>query len=226
MSSEQLMEPYYTVMKLPDGDREEFILLLPFTPNNKQNMVAWLGAKSDGEAYGQRVLYEMPRDYLVYGPQQIEARISQDTSVSAQVTLWSQSGSKVTRGNMMVIPIEKSFLYVEPLYLLADQSQIPQLKRVIVATATSVAMEENLGLALAKIFGAPAAATGTPATPPAAPTRRPTLPGDIPGLISLANQQYLQAQDALKLGDWAKYGEAQKNLETTLKRLSQLAGVR
>ena len=178
---EQLMEPYYTIMRLPDGKSEEFILLLPFTPNNKQNMVAWLGAKSDGEAYGKRVLYEMPKDNLVYGPQQIEARISQDTSVSAQVTLWSQSGSKVTRGNLLIIPIEKSFLYVEPLYLLADQGQIPQLKRVIVSTATSVAMEENLGLALAKIYGAPSLATGRagngyPGPRHAAGKRNPSAP--------------------------------------------------
>jgi len=221
--TEQAMEPYYAIMRLPGETQEEFILLLPFTPNNKQNMVAWLGAKSDGEDYGKRILYQMPKDYLVYGPQQVEARISQDTTISAQLTLWNQSGSKVIRGNLLIIPIEKSFLYVEPLYLLASQSQIPQLKRVIVATSTGIAMEETLAVAVNRLYGGTASPGGTQ---PAGTTTQPTAPvsGDVAALIRQANQQYQQAQDALKAGDWAKYGEAQKALEATLKRLADLAG--
>lgn len=224
---EQAMEPYYSIMRLPDGQGEEFILLLPFTPNNKQNMVAWLGAKSDGADYGKRVLYQMPKDKLVYGPMQVEARVSQDTTISSQITLWSQAGSKVIRGNLLIIPIEKSFLYVEPLYLLAEQGQIPQLKRVIVSTANNVAMDENLGLALSKLFagvvlpGAQAPATTTTTTPqqPGTP-----LSTDVATLIRTASQQYQQAVDAMKAGDWAKYGEAQKALEATLNQLISLTG--
>jgi hypothetical protein len=226
---EQAMEPYFSIMRLPDGQSEEFILLLPFTPNNKQNMVAWLGAKSDGADYGKRVLYEMPKDKLVYGPMQVEARISQDTTVSAQITLWSQSGSKVIRGNLLIIPIEHSFLYVEPLYLLADQGKIPQLKRVIVATATGVAMDETLGLALTKLFTGVVlpGASPQPATPGASP-QQPTTPitADVASLIRSADQQYQKAQDALKAGDWATYGEAQKQLEATIKRLMELTGTK
>jgi uncharacterized protein len=224
---EQLMEPYYAIMRLPDGQGEEFILLLPFTPNNKQNMVAWLGAKSDGEDYGKRVLYQMPKDKLVYGPQQVEARISQDTDISAQLTLWNQSGSKVTRGNLLIIPIDQSFIYVEPLYILAEQGQIPQLKRVIVSTATNVAMDETLPLALQRLFASRGfTTTGTqPSTAtPAAGTQVTST--DVGALVLLASQQYQQAQDALKAGDWAKYGEAQKALEQTLKRLVDLTGVK
>lgn len=222
---EQNMEPYFAIMRLPDGTSEEFILLLPFTPNNKQNMVAWLGAKSDGENYGQRILYQMPKDRLVYGPMQVEARITQDTEVSAQITLWSQSGSSVSRGNLLIIPIENSFLYVEPLYLKAERGQIPQLKRVIVSTANGVAMDENLGLALRRLFTGVVLPGSAPATPaPGAGGQQPAGPvsTDVAALIRTAGQQYQQAQDALKIGDWAKYGEAQKALEATLNRLIEL----
>ncbi len=224
---EQAMEPYYGIMRLPDGQGEEFMLLLPFTPNNKQNMVAWLGAKSDGQDYGKRVLYQMPKDKLVYGPMQVEARVSQDTTISAQITLWSQSGSKVIRGNLLIIPIEKSFLYVEPLYLLAEQGQIPQLKRVIVSTANTVAMDENLGLAMRKLFpGVVLPGSQTPAPPTTTTPQQPTTPlsTDVATLIRTASQQYQQAVDAMKAGDWAKYGEAQKALEATLNQLIKLTG--
>ena len=225
--TEQAMEPYYGIMRLPDGQGEEFLLLSPFTPNNKQNMVAWLGAKSDGANYGKRVLYQMPKDKLVYGPMQVEARVSQDTTISSQITLWSQSGSKVIRGNLLIIPIEKSFLYVEPLYLLAEQGQIPQLKRVIVSTANSVAMDENLGLALRRLFSGIVLPGATPpTTTTTTTTTTPTTPlsTDVATLIRTASQQYQQAVDAMKAGDWAKYGEAQKALEATLNQLIQLTG--
>jgi hypothetical protein len=160
---------------------------------------------------------------------QIVARVSQDTEISSQITLWSQRGSKVIRGNLLIIPIEGSFLYVEPLYLLAEQGQIPQLKRVIVATATGVAMDENLGLALRKLFsgvvlpGSQPAQPTTPSTGTPQPAATP-VSSDVATLIRSASQQYQQAQDALKAGDWAKYGEAQKALEATLNRLIELTG--
>jgi uncharacterized membrane protein (UPF0182 family) len=223
----QPMDPYYTVMRLPGGTSEEFILLLPFTPNNKQNMLAWLGARSDGEDYGKLSLYQMPRDYLVYGPLQVDARISQDTTVSAQLTLWNQKGSTVTRGNLMIIPIGKSFLYVKPIYLLADQTQIPQLKRVIVVTADGVAMDNNLNLALAQLYGTgqgTAAGTQTPTQAPQGTQTTAPVSSDIASLIQQANQQYKQAQDALKAGDWAKYGDSLNALEDTLNQLAVLSG--
>jgi uncharacterized membrane protein (UPF0182 family) len=216
-------------MRLPGGQGEEFILLLPFTPNNKQNMVAWLGAKNDAEDYGQRLLYQFSKDKLIYGPMQIAARVSQDTNISAQLTLWNQSGSKVQIGNLLIIPIEKSFIYVEPLYLLAEQGQIPQLKRVIVATSSGIAMEENLGLALTKLFTGVTLQGATPVTTTTtapATTTQPAAPisSDVAALIKTANDQYQQAQDALKAGDWTAYGNAQKALQATLQQLTQLAG--
>jgi len=111
------MEPYYIIMELPDSNGPEFILMLPFTPANKNNMVAWMAARSDGEKYGQLLVYNFPKDKLVYGPTQIESRIDQDTDISQLLTLWSQRGSRVIRGNLLVIPINNSLLYVEPIYL-------------------------------------------------------------------------------------------------------------
>jgi len=227
---EQDIEPYYAIMRLPGETREEFILLMPFTPRNKQNMVAWLAAKCDGEDYGRRILFQIPKDRLIYGPMQVEARVSQDTVISAQITLWNQRGSKVIRGNMLVIPIEKSFLYVEPLYLLAETGQIPQLKRVIVATANNVAMDETLPLALGKLYsglalpggGPPSTSTGEPR----ATTTGQTVPGEIAQLVKSANDHYAKAQDALRAGDWARYGDELRLLEADLKRLSELTGTR
>ena len=224
----QTMDPYYSIMRLPGSTDEEYILLLPFTPNNKQNMVAWLAAGNDGANYGKLTLYEIPRDYLVYGPIQVDARISQDTTISAQLTLWSQSGSTVTRGNLIMIPIENSFLYIKSLYLLADQAQNPQLKRVIVVTSTNIAMDETLPLALAKLYGLAGTPTpGTPAGGGATPSQ-PSAPisSDVAALIKLANTQYLKAQDALKTGDWTSYGQAQSDLAKTLQQLSSLTGVK
>ncbi|NJO21482.1 MAG: COG1615 family transporter, partial [Spirulinaceae cyanobacterium RM2_2_10] len=141
---EQVMEPYYVIVRLPDAESEEFVLTLPFTPVNKNNMVAWLAARSDGDRYGKKLLYEFPKQQLVYGPQQIEARIDQNPQISQQLTLWSQEGSQVIRGDLFVIPIEQSLLYVEPIYLRAEQSELPELKRVILAYGDQIVMETTL----------------------------------------------------------------------------------
>ena len=150
---DNVMEPYFTIMKLPGMDKEEFILMLPFTPKGKQNMSAWMVARSDGEHYGKMIVYTFPKQKLIYGPSQIVARINQESEISGQISLWDQRGSKVIQGNLLVIPIEESLIYVRPLYLKADAGKIPELKRVIVGFEDQIAMEPTLEEALTKIFG-------------------------------------------------------------------------
>lgn len=151
-NEQQVVEPYYLTMKLPTGTSEEFILLRPFTPIQRRNMIAWLAARSDGEYYGSQLLYTFPKQELVFGPEQIEARINQDPVISQQISLWNREGSRAVQGNLLVIPIEQSLLYVEPLYLEAEQNQLPTLVRVIVAFANKIAMAPTLDEALRAIF--------------------------------------------------------------------------
>lgn len=146
--------PYYLIMALPGEEEEEFLLLQPFSPLEKTNMVAWMAARMDGERYGEILVFEFPKDKLVFGPVQIEARITNDPAISAQLALWNQAGSRVIRGNLLVIPVEDSLLYVEPLYLQAEQRPIPELKRVIVCYGDRVIMEPTLARALERMFGA------------------------------------------------------------------------
>ncbi len=148
----QPVEPYYLIMKLPTAEKEEFVLLLPFTPTQRTNLIAWLAARSDGEEYGKLLLYEFPKQQLVYGTEQIEARINQEPVISQQISLWNRQGSRVIQGNLLVIPIERSLLYVEPLYLEAEQNSLPTLVRVIVAYENRIVMAETLEQALQAIF--------------------------------------------------------------------------
>ncbi len=148
----QPVEPYYLIMKLPTATSEEFILLHPFTPQSRSNLIAWLAGRSDGRHYGKLLLYQFPKQELVYGPGQIEARINQDPLISQQISLWDRQGSRVIQGNLLVIPIKRSLLYVEPLYLEAEQNSLPTLARVIVAYENSIAMAETLEQALDAIF--------------------------------------------------------------------------
>jgi len=140
-------------MKLPEEDREEFVLILPFTPQDKPNLVAWMAARSDGEHYGDVTVFEFPKDRIFNGTAQVEARIDNDPAISEQFTLWDQSGSSVIRGNLLVIPIGESLLYAEPIYLQADSLAFPELKRVILATNEDVVMEETLDDAIRAILG-------------------------------------------------------------------------
>lgn len=217
---ERDMEPYYTIMRLPGEEKEEFILLLPFTPNKRDNMRSWLAARSDGKNYGKLTALEFPKAKLVYGPKQIDARIDQDTTISQQLTLWSQRGSQVLRGSLLAIPIEKSLLYVQPLYLAADQGSLPELKRVIVAFGDRIAMEETLDQALQRIFGAkPTADAPTPATTTAAAAVTP-----VKGDRSLARQaldSFQRSQELLKQGNWAGYGEELRKVEGLLKEMQK-----
>ena len=222
------MQPYYVIMGLPKTEGEEFLQILPFTPSRKDNMVAWMAARCDGENYGQLVLYEFPKQVLVYGPQQIEGRIDQNTDISQQLTLWNQQGSSVIRGNLLVIPVEQSLLYFEPVYLRADQGALPELKRVIVAYKNTIVMRKTLSEALAEIFGdAPGASSSAAAeSKPAQPTANiPTstasnAPAD---LVKAAIAAYEESQSALQSGDWAAYGQSQKRLGELLKQLNTSA---
>ena len=162
----------HIVMRLPDEPKAEFIYMVPFTPRGKDNLAAWMVARNDGDAYGKLRVYRLSRQSLVFGPQQIENRINQDTEISRQVSLWDQGGSKVIRGDLLVIPIEQSLLYVQPLYLQAEGGRIPELKRVVVAYQNQVVMEETLDAGLARLFGG-SAAKNEPAAGPEPPLRRP-----------------------------------------------------
>jgi len=147
------MDPYYILMKLPGSQQLEYLMMTPFTPQKRDNMIAWLAARCDFPDYGKMLFYELPKDKLIFGPNQISAMIDQSTTISQQLTLWDQKGSGVIRGKLIVIPIENSFLYVVPLYLKAEGTNFPQLKRVIVATGDKVVMEPTLDEALASLFG-------------------------------------------------------------------------
>ena len=205
---EQQLEPYYVILKLPGEEAEEFSLIMPFTPRNKQNTIAWLAGRSDGDFLGSLRAYRFPTDDLVFGPAQIEARIDQDTGISAQLTLWEGSGSEVIRGNLLMIPIGESFLFVEPVYLQAESSRIPELKRVVVANGNNIAMEPTFQRALDVVFGRRASSlpgSATTVLPPVTTTPpddddddASTVPsGDLDALLRQARDASQAAQDEL-----------------------------
>ncbi len=214
------MRPYYTIMKLPDEKsdnkgKEEYILLLPFTPAKRDNLAAWLAARCDEPEYGKLVAYTFPRDRLIFGPRQVAARIDQDAYISQQLTLWGQKGSRVIRGSLLVIPIESSLLYVQPLYLVAsDEGGLPELRRVIVAYENEVVMEENLELGLQRLFGQRKAAVR--GEQPATQTQVELSVGQ---LAKEALRYFERAQELQRQGDWAGYGSELKKLEQVLKKL-------
>ncbi|MDD5287258.1 MAG: UPF0182 family protein [Desulfuromonadaceae bacterium] len=212
---EKPMEPYYTIMKLPGEKIEEYILLLPFTPSKRDNLAAWLTARCDEPNYGKIRAYTFPRDRLIYGPKQIDARINQDSFISQQLTLWNQRGSEVIRGSLLVIPIEKSLLYVQPLFLAADKAGLPELKRVIVAFGDQVVMEENLELALQRLFGGKKAVAAVASAVTADSKASPAA------LAKEAMGLYEKATNLQRQGNWAGYGEELRKLEQVLKRMVQ-----
>ena len=235
----QRMEPYYVLMQLPGSNDLDFMQILPFTPANRENMIAWMAAQSDPDKYGQKLVYQFGKDSLFFGPKQVEARIDQDPVISAQLSLWNQQGSNVIRGNLLVIPIAESLIYVEPLYLQAASGKIPELKRVILATADRVVMAENLGLALAELFGADVLADAELAELAKSAVAVQEQSGadgelsqetdledaDMRELILLANVQYEQAQAALRDGDWARYGAEIEELQQVLEQMASVIGV-
>ncbi|MSS73923.1 MAG: UPF0182 family protein [Candidatus Latescibacteria bacterium] len=223
----QLMSPYYVIMKFPDKVSEEFVLMLPVTPATKDNMIAWIFARCDASDYGKLVVYKLPKEKLVYGPMQITARIDQDPVISRDLTLWAQKGSSVIRGNMMVVPIHNSFLYVQPLYLKAEQSELPELKRVIVSNGERVAMEETLDRALASVFGgtpSEARPEGADGTTQIVSSVRNGADATVSDLASEAVNHFQKTQERLKAGDFAGYGQAVKELERVLERMKESTG--
>ena len=203
-------EPDYLIMKLPGETSEEFALILPFTPINRDNMIAWMAARSDGENYGKLSLYEFPKQELVYGPFQIEARIDQNPEIAEQITLWSQRGSRVIRGDILVIPIEGSILYVQPLYLSAAKGELPELTRVIVAYDKEIVMTPSLEQSLATVFD----------RIPAGLIDADSIPNTVNSDGRTALEIYQQAQEALQQGDWVNYGRYQQQLQDLLQELN------
>lgn len=211
----------HIIMRLPEESQAEFIYMVPFTPRGKENLAAWMVARNDGDVYGKLLVYRLSRQSLIFGPRQIENRINQNTEIARQVTLWDQRGSEVIRGDLLVIPIEESLLYVQPLYLQAEGGRIPELKRVIVAYQNRVVMRETLEQGLAELFGgatgparerAPAVAAGEAAAPATADTA-------VRALIAEAWRRYQAALEANRQVDWARYGEEFRRLGEALERL-------
>jgi hypothetical protein len=220
------MQPYYTIMRLPGEAEAEFIQMLPFTPRRRDNLAAWLVARSDGEHYGNMRVFEFPKQKLVFGPRQVVARIAQDQVIAPQITLWNQQGSQVIWGTLMVIPIEESLIYVRPLYLRASGGRIPELTRVIVAYENRIVMDETLEAGLSQLFGgrgAPSApSTPPPSTSPTSTSTPPPSPEGGPDLTALAAEaraHYDRAVAAQKAGDWATYGAELQQLGQALARM-------
>ena len=242
----QMMKPYYIIIKLPDEDKEEFLLMLPYTPAKKDNMIGWLAARSDLPHYGNLLVYKLSKEKLAYGPMQIEARIDQQTDISRELSLWGQRGSRVIRGNLLAIPVSDSFIYVEPIYLEAEQepqreaqaapppkggqaqkqqparparqgitttAALPELKRIIVALGSRVAMEEKLDQALSRVLGAQITASVDVSS-------EVPEPGGVSDLGEQALKYYNNAKAYLRNGDWAGYGRELQKLENTLIQLT------
>ncbi len=207
----------HIIMRLPEEPKAEFIYMVPFTPRGKDNLAAWMVARNDGDVYGKLRVYRLSRQSLVYGPQQIENRINQDTEISRQISLWDQRGSKVIRGDLLVIPIEESLLYVQPLYLQAEGGRIPELKRVVVAYQNRVVMGETLEGALTGLFGGSSQSQTQPA-PPVATGAKIADPG-VQALVAEARRRYEAALQAQRDIDWARYGEEFRRLGEVLRQL-------
>jgi len=205
-----VMKPYYIIMKLPDNDKAEFIIMTPFTPQKKNNMIGWLAGRSDDE-YGKLIVFKFPKGELIFGPLQVEARIDQSAEISEQITLWDQRGSAVIRGNLLVIPIDHSLLYIEPLYLLAEKAQLPELKRVIVYYGNKVVMEKDLETAFEKIFGVSKIEAKISKI-----EEITTIP-----LIQQAIDYHNQVQKSMQQGDWKGVGIYMDKLQEVLLKLEE-----
>jgi hypothetical protein len=216
----QVMEPYYTVMRLPGEQAAEFIQMLPFTPARKDNLASWMVARSDGEHYGRMSVFRFPKQKVVFGPRQIIARINQDQTIAPQITLWNQQGSEVLQGTLLVIPIEESLLYVRPLYLRSAGGRIPELKRVIVAHQNQIVMEATLEEALERLFPSGAARATLPATPAGKSDTEGAPSPAIPYELSArALEHYRRAMQAQREGNWAVYGEEIRRLGEVLNQM-------
>lgn len=229
-NSSRKMEPYYVIFRLPGETDNEYLLIQPYTPFAKQNMVAWLAARNDPEYYGELIAYTLPKQEVVLGPIQIEAAIEQNAEISSQLSLWNEGSSSAIRGNLLVIPLNNSFLYVEPLYLQsAGEGSRPELKRVIVASGDRVVMRESLDTALADLLGQSTSGflsgNGEDVDGGSSTLELPEgAPATIEALAEQANAQMLRADEALQNNDWATYGEAQDALRNTLNQMLDILG--
>ena len=214
------MFPYYVIMRLPGAKEEEYILMLPLTPSKKDNMIAWMCARCDVPNYGQLIVYTLPKDKLIYGPMQIEGRINQKPDISSELTLWGQHGSQVFKGNLLVIPINNSFIYVEPVYLQSGQGQIPELKRVIVIYKDQIEMRTTLDESLQAIFNPSGLQQDSISTVPIA-----NIKNQIKTLLSSKAQDalghYNKALDYLRKNDWADYGKELEQMKAVLSKMAQ-----
>jgi len=226
-------EAYYVIMRMPGEPDPEFLLLQPMVPTSRPNMIAWVAARNDPEHYGGIRVYQFPTDTSVFGPLQIEARIDQDPIISAQITLWNQSGSSVVRGNLIVVPVGDTLIYLQPIYLQSTSARFPEFQRIVVASPTSVVWARTLGQALDLLLeagGGPGPTPGPGATPTPGPTATPgptpgtDLPTDVAGLIAYANAHFEAAEAALRDGDFAAYGREIELVRQALGRLHELAG--
>jgi uncharacterized membrane protein (UPF0182 family) len=233
-------EAYYVIMSLPEAVNPEFLLLQPMIPKDRPNMIAWVAARNDPDVYGETLVYRFPTETSVFGPAQIEASIDADPEISAQFTLWSQSGSKVIRGNLIVVPVGDSLVYLQPVYLQATSAKFPAFQKIIVASPTTVVWGDTLRQALDQLLRDQAGGPGPSASPtPPGPTPTPgptatpgpsgapgpTPPsGDVAALVDYANQHFELAQKALRDGDFATYGAEIKLVQQALGQLEELVG--
>ena len=238
-STEQSLptEAYYVIMRMPGEAESEFLLLQPMVARGRPNMIAWVAARNDPEVYGGVRVYRFPSNTTVFGPAQIEARIDQDPIISEQFSLWSRAGSTVIRGNLLVVPVRDSLLYLQPVYLQSTSARFPEFERIIVASPTTVVWGETLAEALDLLLeeqGGGPAPTPTPGpgptpSPGPSPTPGPTLPpdaelpDDVAGLVAYANQHFELAEAALRAGDFATYGDEIALVEAALQRLGELS---
>ena len=213
----QVIEPYYVIMKLPGQADAEFVLIQPMVTAGRNNMIAWVAARMDPGHYGERISFHFPSDTSTFGPAQIQSRINQDSTVSAQFTLWSQAGSSVVRGNLLVLPMGDSLLYMEPIFLRSTSTSQPEFKRVILASQTRIAFADTVDQAVSQLLGE----TGPP---PPSGGGGGQLPEDVAGLVAQAQQLYADAQDALAAGDLGTYQAKLNALQPILDRLAELTG--
>ena len=224
--SQQVMEPNFVLMTLPGERSTEFIAILPFTPANRNNLIGWIAGRSDGEHYGEAVVYDFPKSKLIDGPLQIEARIDQNAQLSGQLSLWNQQGSHVRRGSLIVIPIGRALLYAEPIYLQADRSPMPELRLVVLAVQDRLAYGPTFESAMAALFGtapsmlsAQVAAVAPASRPAGAPTTAAAAPGDVNALIAEAARDFTDYQQLTAAGKLAEAGEKLEGLKRTLEQL-------
>ena len=207
---EMRTESYYMVMRLPGESDVEYVSLLAFTPHRRQNMIAWLAARSDEPNYGQMILYKFPKESLVFGPRQVDARIDQHPEISERLTLWGQGGSSVIRGNLRVIPVNGSILYVEPLYIQGVANRLPELKRVILAYGDKIVMEETMGRALDALFGQDVSERSAA-----------DITNDLRDLAERAHELFWRAKSSSQAGNWGEYGRALDELERVLEQIRE-----